>query len=373
MRRRPSRGAFSRILEMRAQPRGVQPGRGEKIETVERGDAGVEEFVRGLPKTELHVHIEGALEPELMFELAGRNGLALPYGSVEEVRAAYEFDDLQSFLDIYYEAAAVLQTEDDFADLMSAYLQRAAADGVRHAEIFFDPQTHTERGIEVGTVIGGFARAQEEAAPRITSTLILCFLRHLPAESAVEVFEQARPRLRLIQGVGLDSGEAGNPPELFAEPYRRAVEAGLRPVAHAGEEGPAEYVRAALDVLGAERIDHGVRAWDDPLLVERLAAERIPLTMCPLSNQKLQVFPDLRDHNLKKFMDAGVLVTVNSDDPAYFGGYVADNYLAIAEALDLTRADLVQLARNSVEASFLPAARKAALQAEITAYAASAP
>lgn len=330
----------------------------------------MEEFVRGLPKTELHVHIEGALEPELMFELAGRNGMALPYGSVEEVRAAYEFDDLQSFLDIYYEAAAVLQTEDDFADLMSAYLERAAADGVRHAEIFFDPQTHTERGIEVGTVIEGFSRAQEEAAPRITSTLILCFLRHLSAESALEVFEQARPRLRLIQGVGLDSGEAGNPPERFAEPYRRAVEAGLRPVAHAGEEGPAEYVRAALDVLSAERIDHGVRAWDDPPLVERLAAERIPLTMCPLSNQKLQVFPDLRDHNLKKFMDAGVLVTVNSDDPAYFGGYVADNYLAIAEALGLTRADLVQLARNSVEASFLPDARKAALQAEITAYAA---
>lgn len=330
----------------------------------------MEEFVRGLPKTELHVHIEGTLEPELMFELAGRNGMALPYGSVEEVRAAYEFDDLQSFLDIYYEAAAVLQTEDDFADLMSAYLERAAADGVHHAEIFFDPQTHTERGIEVGTVIGGFARAQEEAAPRITSTLILCFLRHLSAESALEVFEQARPRLRLIQGVGLDSGEAGNPPERFAEPYRRAVEAGLRPVAHAGEEGPAEYVRAALDVLGAERIDHGVRAWDDPQLVERLAAERIPLTMCPLSNQKLQVFPDLRDHNLKKFMDAGVLVTVNSDDPAYFGGYVADNYLAIAEALGLTRADLVQLARNSVEASFLPDARKAALQEEITAYAA---
>ena len=332
----------------------------------------MEEFVRGLPKTELHVHIEGTLEPEMMFELAGRNGAALPYGSVEEVRAAYEFDDLQSFLDIYYEAAAVLQTEDDFSGLMSAYLERAAADGVRHAEVFFDPQTHTERGIDAGTVIEGFARAQEAAAPRITSTLILCFLRHLSAESAVEVFEQSRPHLQFIQGVGLDSGEAGNPPELFAEPYRRAVEAGLRPVAHAGEEGPAEYVRAALDILGAERIDHGVRAWDDPSLVERLAAERIPLTMCPLSNQKLQVFPDLRDHNLKKFMDAGVLVTVNSDDPAYFGGYVADNYLAAAEALGLARADLVQLARNSVEASFLPDARKAALQEEITAYAASA-
>ena len=332
----------------------------------------MEQFVRGLPKTELHVHIEGTLEPDLMFELAGRNSIALPYGSVEEVRAAYEFDDLQSFLDIYYEAAAVLQTEDDFAALMSAYLARAAADGVRHAEIFFDPQAHTERGIDAGTVIRGFVRARQQAAPEITSSLILCFLRHLPPESALEALEQARPYLEHIQGVGLDSGEKGNPPQPFAEPYRRAVEAGLRPVAHAGEEGPAGYVRAALDVLGAERIDHGVRAWDDPALVERLAGERIPLTMCPLSNRELQVFPDLRDHNLKKFMDAGVLVTVNSDDPAYFGGYVGDNYLAIAEALDLSRDDLVQLARNSVEASFLSDDRKAALQEEITAYAASA-
>ena len=331
----------------------------------------MEEFVRGLPKTELHVHIEGTLEPELMFELAGRNGAALPYRSVEEVRSAYEFDNLQSFLDIYYEAAAVLQTEDDFAALMAAYLERAAADGVRHAEVFFDPQTHTERGIEMGTVIRGFVRAQSQAAPRITSALILCFLRHLPAESAVEVFEQARPYLRHIQGVGLDSGEAGNPPEPFAEAYRRAAAAGLRRVAHAGEEGPPEYVRGALDALGAERIEHGVRAWDDPALVERLAGERIPLTMCPLSNQKLQVFPDLRDHNLKKFMDAGVLVTVNSDDPAYFGGYIGDNYLAVASALGLSADDLVQLARNSVEASFLPADRKASLQQEITDFAAA--
>lgn len=331
----------------------------------------MDDFVRGLPKAELHVHIEGTLEPELMFELARRNGIALPYGSVEEVRAAYEFDDLQSFLDIYYEAAAVLRTEDDFADLMSAYLGRAAADGVRHAEIFFDPQTHTERGVDVGTVIRGFARAQRESAPMITSALILCFLRHLPAESAVAVFEQARPYLDRIQGVGLDSGEMGNPPELFAEPYRLAVEAGLRPVAHAGEEGPPEYVRSALDILGAVRIDHGVRAGDDPALVERLVRERVPLTICPLSNQKLKVFPDLRHHNLKDLMDTGVLVTVNSDDPAYFGGYVGDNYLAIAEALDLSIPDLVQLARNSIEASFLPDDRKAALQQKITAYAAA--
>ena len=318
---------------------------------------------------ELHLHIEGTLEPELMFELAERNQMAIPYGSVEEVRAAYEFDDLQSFLDIYYQAAGVLRTEDDFADLMAAYLARAVADGVRHAEIFFDPQVHTERGIEVGTVIRGFARAREEAAPKVTSTLILCFLRHLPSESALEVLEASLPFLHHIQGVGLDSGEAGNPPELFAEPYRLAIAAGLRPVAHAGEEGPAEYVRAALDVLGAERIDHGVKATDDPELVRRLTRERIPLTMCPLSNQKLKVVPDLADHNLKELMDVGVLVTVNSDDPAYFGGYVGDNYLAIAEALDLSRDDLVHLALNSVEASFLPDDRKSFLRDEIAAYA----
>ncbi|MCY4371970.1 MAG: adenosine deaminase [bacterium] len=331
----------------------------------------MERFVRGLPKAELHLHIEGTLEPELMFQLAERNGLELPYGSVDEVRAAYEFEDLQSFLDIYYRAASVLLTEGDFADLMAAYLARARADGVRHAEIFFDPQTHTERGIDVGTVVRGFARAQREAAPSITSTLILCFLRHLPPEAAVEVLEASRPFLDHVQGVGLDSGEAGNPPELFAEPYRMAVEAGLRPVAHAGEEGPAEYVRSALDVLGVERIDHGVRAGDDHALVKRLAEERIPLTMCPLSNQRLKVVPDLRDHNLADLMDAGVLVTVNSDDPAYFGGYVGDNYLAIAEALDLSRDQVVQLALNSIEASFLPEDRKVELRNEIAAYVAS--
>lgn len=331
----------------------------------------MERFIRGLPKAELHLHIEGTLEPDLMFELAERNGVELPYRTVGEVRAAYDFDDLQSFLDIYYEAASVLITEDDFAALMAAYLVRARADGVRHAEIFFDPQTHTGRGIDIGTVVSGFARAQREAAPDITSTLILCFLRHLSPEAAVEVFEASRPFLNHIQGVGLDSAEAGNPPEQFARAYRLAVEAGLRPVAHAGEEGPAEYVRSALDVLGVERIDHGVRAGDDPALVKRLAREQVPLTMCPLSNQKLKVVPDLREHNLKELMDAGVLVTVNSDDPAYFGGYVGDNYLAIAEALDLTRADIVQLALNSIEASFLPEARKAALREKISTFVAT--
>ena len=327
----------------------------------------MESFIRGLPKTELHIHIEGTLEPEMMFEMGERNGVALPFGSVEEVRAAYKFHDLQSFLDIYYQAAAVLQTEDDFAQMMAAYLRRAASDGVRHAEIFFDPQTHTHRGIDIGTVIRGLARGQQQATG-VSSTLILCFLRHLPPESAMEVLEQARPYLDYVQGVGLDSGELGNPPELFAEAYGLAVEAGLRPVAHAGEEGPAAYVWTALDVLAVERIDHGVRAGDDPTLVERLVREQVPLTMCPLSNQKLQVFPDLRHHNLKELLDAGVLVTVNSDDPAYFGGYIGDNYLAIAMALDLSRDDLVQLARNSVTASFLPDDRKAALQQEITEY-----
>ncbi|MDE0121986.1 MAG: adenosine deaminase [bacterium] len=327
----------------------------------------MERFVRGLPKTELHIHIEGTLEPEMMFEMGERNGVELPFGSVAEVKAAYEFDDLQSFLDIYYQAAAVLQTEDDFARLMAAYLQKAESDGVRHAEIFFDPQTHTERGIDIGTVIRGLVRGRQEVA-EVSSTLILCFLRHLPPRSAVEVFEQARPYLDHIQGVGLDSGELGNPPELFAEAYRLAVEAGLRPVAHAGEEAPAEYVWSALDVLGVERIDHGVRAGDDPALVDKLVREQIPLTMCPLSNQKLQVFPDLADHSLKELMDAGVLVTVNSDDPSYFGGYIGDNYLGIAAALDLSREDLIQLARNSVTASFLPEDRKAALQREITDY-----
>ena len=328
----------------------------------------MESFVRGLPKAELHVHIEGTLEPEMMFELATRNGIDLPYESVEEVRAAYQFEDLQSFLDIYYAGAAVLQTEDDFAELMAAYLSRAAADGVRHAEMFFDPQTHTERGVDIGVVIRGFVRAQQLAAPLVTSSLILCFLRHLTAQAALEVLDQAMPYIEHIEGVGLDSGEQGNPPELFAEPYRRAIEAGLRPVVHAGEECPPAYIWSALDVLGAERIDHGVSATRDLALVARLAADQIPLTMCPLSNVKLQVFSDLRDHNLKQLMDADVVVTINSDDPAYFGGYVGANYLAIADALDLTRDDLATLARNSIEATFLPDHRKSALRRELALY-----
>ncbi len=325
-------------------------------------------FVKGLAKAELHVHIEGTLEPEMMFEMAARNGVRLPFATVEETRAAYDFDDLQSFLDLYYLGAEALVSERDFSDLMAAYLRRAISDGVRHAEIFFDPQTHTERGIDIGTVIEGLAKAQREVESEISSMLILCFLRHLPASAAIEVLEAAMPYRHLISAVGLDSSEVGNPPELFIEPFRAAKEAGFRLVAHAGEEGPAEYVRGALDALGAERIDHGVNAYQDDALVKRLASEKIALTMCPISNQRLKVFPDLRKHNLKQYLDRGVVVTVNSDDPSYFGGYIADNYVAIAAALELGKNDLKTLAINSINASFLGDERKTTLLAEIDAY-----
>ena len=328
----------------------------------------MEAFVRGLPKSELHLHIEGTLEPEMMFSLAARNGIDIPFASVDEIRSAYEFTDLQSFLDIYYAGASVLVTHDDFRDLMAAYLNRAIGDGVRRAEIFFDPQTHTSRGISIGTVINGLAAAQQEYEERISTSLILCFLRHLSPAAAVETLREALPYRDKFQAVGLDSGEVGNPPELFVDAYREAASAGLRLVAHAGEEGPAAYVRSALNVLHVERIDHGIRAADDPDLVDRLVQEAIPLTMCPLSNQKLQVFPDLRDHNLKDLLDKGVKVTVNSDDPSYFGGYVLDNYLAIAKALDLDQDDLTLLARNSIEATFLGQTDKAALIAELETY-----
>ncbi len=324
-------------------------------------------FVRGLPKAELHVHIEGTLEPELMFTLAERNGVELAYASVAEVQAAYEFTDLQSFLDIYYQGAAVLITEQDFADLMTAYLERAHTDGVRHAEIFFDPQTHLERGIGFPIFMDGFAAAQRGAEDRlgITSSLILCFLRHLPVDSALETLEAARPYLDRVVGVGLDSSEVGYPPEGFAAAYEAARDLGLRAVAHAGEEGPPAYVWEALDVLRVERIDHGVRVEEDDELVERLIDGSTPLTVCPLSNVKLRVFDTLADHNLKRLLDRGVKVTINSDDPAYFGGYIADNYLAVAEALALSREDLVRLARNSFEATFLPNGRREELLAAL--------
>ena len=331
-----------------------------------------EAFIRGLPKAELHVHIEGTLEPEMMFELEKRNGIDLPFDSVEEVRAAYEFDNLQSFLDIYYEGADVVRTTQDFYDLMQAYLERAAADGVRRAEIFFDPQTHTQRGIGFPVFMGGFlgAIADAEVELGISSALIMCFLRHLPGEAAIATWEEASGYHDHLVGVGLDSSEVGNPPERFAEVYSRARAAGLRAVAHAGEEGPPDYITGALDVLGVERIDHGVRCEDDNALMRRLVDEGIPLTMCPLSNVKLGVFDRLEDHSLVRLLNRGVNVTINSDDPAYFGGYVGDNYIAVAEAFGLDEWDLVRLARNSIDATFLPAAEKEALLAELDTYAA---
>jgi adenosine deaminase len=322
-------------------------------------------LVRRLPKAELHLHIEGSLEPELLFELANKNGVDIPFRSPAEVRAAYEFENLQSFLDIYYQGMEVLQTEDDYRRLMVDYLDRAIADGVRRAEIFFDPQAHTARGIDIGVVIEGLAAGQAARADAVSTDLILCFLRHLPGSDAVATLEAATPYVDRLLGVGLDSSEAGFPPTLFAEAYAMAAELGLRRVAHAGEEGPPEYVSDALDVLHVARIDHGVRSIDDPELVTRLATEKVPLTMCPLSNRRLQVTPDLSLHPLKRLMDAGVLVTVNSDDPSYFGGYVGDNYLAIIDALDLSADDVVTLARNSIHASFLDDEAKQRLLDEI--------
>ena len=334
------------------------------------GDTDLAGFVRGLPKAELHLHIEGTLEPEMLFELAARNRVELPFEDEAAVRAAYSFTDLQSFLDIYYQGAAVLQTTEDFYDLMAAYLRRAHADGVRRAEMFFDPQTHTERDVGFDVFMEGFTAAMADAEARcgISSALIMCFLRHLPGEAACETFRAAEGWLDGIIGVGLDSSEVDHPPEDFAEAYAMARAAGLRPVAHAGEEGPPAYITGALDALGAERIDHGVRCTEDPDLVARLVAEQTPLTVCPLSNLALCVVDDLADHNLKRLLDAGLKVTINSDDPAYFGGYVADNYLAVATALGLSREELARCARNSVEASFAPQAQRTAWLGELDSY-----
>ncbi|TMD45421.1 MAG: adenosine deaminase [Chloroflexi bacterium] len=324
--------------------------------------ADLRRFARDVPKAELHLHVEGTLEPELMFELARRNGVSLPYDSVEAVRRAYVFSNLQSFLDIYYAGCCVLLKEQDFYDLTWAYLTRAAAQGVRHAEIFFDPQTHTDRGVPFETVVTGIHRALEDGRARlnITAGLILCFLRHLSEEAARRTLDEALPYRDWILAVGLDSSEVGHPPGKFKNVYARARDAGLLAVAHAGEEGPPEYVWEALDVLKVRRIDHGVRAIEDERLVERLVQERIPLTVCPLSNVKLRVFPNLESHNLKQLLDRGLLVTVNSDDPAYFGGYVADNFGASAAALGLSREQLLTLARNSFVASFLSDQQKRA-------------
>jgi adenosine deaminase len=319
-------------------------------------------LLTGMPKAELHIHIEGSLEPELIFQMAHRNGVTLPYGSVEDLRRAYAFTNLQSFLDIYYAGASVLLTEQDFHDMAWAYLERAKADNVVHAEIFFDPQTHTARGVAMQTVIDGLHRACEAARTTlgVHASLILCFLRHLSEEEAFETLEQALPFRDKFIGVGLDSSEVGHPPEKFAKVFARCRELGLRLVAHAGEEGPPAYVWSALDVLQVERIDHGVQSVKDPELMKRLARERIPLTVCPLSNLKLCVFPRLADHNLRQLLDAGLAATVNSDDPAYFGGYMNANFTETFAATGLSAAHAYQLARNSFEASFIDAAAKAA-------------
>ena len=313
------------------------------------------DFIRALPKAELHVHIEGTFEPELMFAIAQRNEVEIPYKSVEEVKQAYNFHNLQSFLDIYYAGANVLIHEQDFYDLAWAYFEKCAEDKVVHTEMFFDPQTHTDRGIAFSTVINGLQRACDDAKERfgISSHLIMCFLRHLSEEAAFETLEQALPYKDQIIGVGLDSSEVGHPPSKFERIFAKAREAGFLVVAHAGEEGPAEYVWQALDLLKVNRIDHGVRSEEDETLMARLIAEKMPLTVCPLSNLKLCVVDDMAKHNIRRLLQKGVHVTVNSDDPSYFGGYMNDNFIAITEALDLTKDELKQLAINSFEASFI--------------------
>jgi adenosine deaminase len=328
------------------------------------------QFIEQLPKVELHLHIEGTLEPELMFELAHRNGIELPYKSVQEIRDAYHFTDLQSFLDIYYRGAKVLRKEQDFYDLMWAYLKKASEQNVRYAEIFFDPQTHTDRGIPFEVVIEGLTRAREDALRQfgISAELILCFLRHLSPEAAFKTLEQAHPFRDKILGVGLDSSEVGRPPSLFADVFREAEEEGYLTVAHAGEEGPADYVWEAIKLLDVKRIDHGVRSIEDPKLIEYLVENQIPLTVCPLSNIKLCVFDDISQHNIKQLLDMGVRVTINSDDPAYFGGYMNENFLATQAGLNLSAEDLYQISRNAIEASFLDDRRKQDLMGELDDY-----
>ncbi len=318
------------------------------------------DLLRQMPKAELHIHIEGSLEPELIFALAQRNGVAIPYRTVEELRSAYAFTNLQSFLDIYYAGASVLLTEQDFYDMAQAYFARAAKDHVVHTELFFDPQTHTARGVSMETVVNGLHRACVDAKAELglSASLIMCFLRHLSEEDAFATLEQALPYRDRIIGIGLDSGEVGNPPEKFARVFARCRELGFHLVAHAGEEGPPAYVWTALDVLKVERIDHGVQSSKDAALMKRLAQDRIPLTVCPLSNLKLCVFPDLASHNLRQLLDAGLAVTVNSDDPAYFGGYMNENFTQTFAATGLAAQHAYALARNSFEASFIDASEK---------------
>ena len=330
-------------------------------------------YIAGLPKAELHLHIEGSLEPEQMFEFAQRNKVAIPFDSVEAVRAAYDFSNLQDFLDIYYAGANVLQTEQDFHDLAVAYFRRAAADNVRHAEIFFDPQTHTDRGLPFAVaadgLLAGMKTAQDDLG--VSSKLILCFLRHLDEDAAFDTLKAAEPWLDRIVGVGLDSSEVGHPPSKFERVFARAGEMGLKRVAHAGEEGPPAYVHQALDLRHIDRMDHGNRSMEDEALIGRLAAEQMTLTVCPLSNLKLCVVHDLKDHPVPEMLRRGLHVTLNSDDPAYFGGYVNQNYAELAQAVGLSREQVTQMARNSFEGSFLTGAEKAARIAEVEAYAAA--
>jgi len=332
------------------------------------------DFIAGLPKAELHLHIEGTFEPELMFQIARRNDVTLPYESVEALKAAYDFGNLQDFLNLYYQGMNVLQKERDFRDLTWAYLERARAQNVLHAEIFFDPQGHTQRGVAFETALNGIWRALEGGRDKLglTSKLILCFLRDLSEAEAEATLDAALAHKDKIVGVGLDSAERGHPPSKFARVFARARDEGFHCVAHAGEEGPAEYVREALDLLKIERIDHGNRALDDPDLVARLAETRVPLTVCPLSNLRLCVVKDAKAHPLKTMLEAGLMATVNSDDPAYFGGYVNENYIAVQEALDLSRDQIVALARNSFEASFLSRAEKDAYLVRLDAFTAAA-
>lgn len=327
-------------------------------------------LIREIPKAELHIHIEGSLEPELLFELAKRNRLTLRFGSVEELREAYQFSDLQSFLDIYYEGVKVLLAQQDFYDLTWAYLAKAHAQNVRHAEIFFDPQAHTDRGVPFETLIRGIHEAVLDARREfgISANLIMCFLRHLSAPSAMKTLQQALPFKEFIIGVGLDSSESGHPPEKFASVFFRAREEGFLAVCHAGEEGPPEYIWQALDQLKVSRIDHGVRCLEDGRLVDRLRATQVPLTVCPLSNVKLRVFNTMVEHNLKQLIDSGLCVTVNSDDPAYFGGYITDNLLAIQRALDLDGEDICKLVSNSFHASFLNPDEKQSLLKELSIF-----
>ncbi|MFV8410678.1 adenosine deaminase [Vibrio owensii] len=327
-------------------------------------------FIQGLPKVELHLHIEGSLEPELLFELAQRNNIDIPYESPQALRKAYEFEDLQSFLDIYYQGANALRTEQDFYDLTWAYLERCKTDNVIHTEIFFDPQTHTDRGIEFETVINGIHRAMQDGNEKlgITSQIIACFLRHLSEESAIETLQSIVKHKDKIIGVGLDSSELGHPPEKFKRAFQQAKEAGLLTVAHAGEEGPAQNIIDSVEMLGVSRVDHGVRCVEDASLVEALIESKMPLTVCPLSNIKLCVFDEMEQHNIVDLLRRGVAVTINSDDPAYFGGYMTDNFMAVSNAHPMTKAELAQFTINAINASFIKEALKAKYRAQVADY-----